>query len=239
MNIGYSRSLSIIVPLLNEEKTLAVLLAHLETADADEVILVDGGSSDGTVAWLTRHASSRLPNCQLVTAEPGRANQMNIGARHASGDMLLFLHADTQLPYHAKREICKARDDNYFWGRFDVAFTPSSSGNAAMKVIAFFVNIRSRLSSIATGDQAIFIDRPLFNTIGGFPNLPLMEDVALSKALKAHGVPYCSRLTVQTSPRRWQQGGIVRTVLLMWVLRLAFFAGVSPTKLANWYRNAR
>lgn len=239
MNIGYSRSLSIIVPLLNEEKALPVLLRHLETTDADEVILVDGGSNDGTRAWLERHATTRIPYCQIVYSAAGRALQMNAGARHASGDMLLFLHADTQLPHSAKKEICKARDDNYFWGRFDIAFTPSSRGDTAMRVIAFFINVRSRLSSIATGDQAIFIDRSLFHQIGGFAKLPLMEDIALSKTLKSHGVPYCSRLTAQTSPRRWQNRGIVRTVLLMWGLRLAYFCGVAPATLSKWYRQAR
>jgi rSAM/selenodomain-associated transferase 2 len=175
----------------------------------------------------------------VLQTEAGRARQMNVGAQYAHTDMVVFLHADTELPGNAKTEIAAARNQNYFWGRFDISFQPASRINRVMKVIAYFINIRSRLSSVATGDQAIFVDRNLFHKIGGFPLIPIMEDVALSKKLKQHGVPFCSPLQVRTSARRWQQGGVIRTVLLMWGFRLAFFAGVDPARLARIYRHIR
>lgn len=234
-----TRSLSIVVPLLNERKALAALIRHLSTTRADEIVLVDGGSNDGSVDWLRQQVLPNLPNCFLLETRSGRAWQMNVGAQAAQSDMLLFLHADTQLPNGAKAEICRARDKNYFWGRFDVSFNPASRIDLAMRVIGFFMNIRSRLSSIATGDQALFVDRALFLSVGGFENISLMEDVAFSKRMKQYGVPFCSALKVRTSARRWQQGGVVRTVLLMWWLRLAYFCGMPADRLERWYRPAR
>lgn len=234
-----SRTLSIIVPLLNEQQNLPALVRHLSTLGAEQLILVDGGSTDGSADWLKERWQDHQAQRWLVECQPGRAEQMNAGARIAQTDMLLFLHADTRLPAQAKQEIALARDHNYFWGRFDVQFDPASRINRAMKVIALAMNIRSRLSSIATGDQAIFVDRALFIELRGFPLLPIMEDIAMSKILKQHGVPYCSQFRVRTSARRWQQRGVVRTVGLMWLMRLAFFVGVSPTRLHRWYRNIR
>lgn len=234
-----ARSLSIIVPILNERKNLASLLRHLATINAAQTILVDGGSTDGGDVWLQSNWHDESAGRLLVRSKIGRARQMNRGSQFARTDMLLFLHADTRLPLSAALEVSTARNQNYFWGRFDVEFAPASRINFPMAIIANFMNIRSRLTSIATGDQGIFVDRSLFIEIGGFPLLPLMEDVALSKLLKRQGVPFCSSLKVKTSARRWQQAGVLRTVLLMWAFRLAFFLGVDPLRLAHYYKNVR
>lgn len=234
-----SRTLSIVVPILNEKKNLTALLRHLSTIGAEQLILVDGGSTDGTDVWLQQHWANQEQQRWLVKSKPGRAVQMNNGARIAETDIILFLHADTRLPDSAKSEISDARDANYFWGRFDVQFEPASRINRAMAVIAFFINIRSRLSSIATGDQAIFVDRAMFAQLGGFPQIPLMEDIALSKIFKKQGVPHCSYSKVRTSARRWQNHGVIKTVVQMWFIRAAYFFGMSPLKLAKIYRPAR
>ncbi len=239
MTIRPSRTLSVVVPILNERNNLAALLKHLSTLEAEQLILVDGGSKDDSVAWLQSNWVDHDAHRLLVQSSAGRAKQMNAGARIAGADMLVFLHADTFLPGNAKLEITRARDSNYFWGRFDVEFNPGSGNNWAMNIIALFMNIRSRLSSIATGDQAIFVDRALFVEIGGYPSIPLMEDIALSKRLKRNGVPYCSYSKVRTSPRRWQSQGVVRTVITMWIIRFGYFVGVSPNRLVSWYQNIR
>ena len=249
------RTISIVVPVLNELDKLPALLTQLISSNAEQIIIVDGGSTDGSYQWLRKHWLNFEHTRVLLQSAAGRARQMNLGASSATEDILLFLHADSALPQGARSQILHARDRQHLWGRFDVSFDNSrdnSKGNPekiddessamfkqAMRVIALFMNIRSRLSSIATGDQAIFVDRQLFVNLGGFANIPLMEDIALSKQLKQHSVPYCSPLKVITSPRRWQQGGVVRTVLLMWYLRLAYFCGVAPKKLAEQYRQAR
>jgi rSAM/selenodomain-associated transferase 2 len=233
------RSISVIVPILNERKSLTPLTRHLASINAEQIILVDGGSTDGSVQWLQAHWQNESQGRIVIESGIGRARQMNTGARHANSDILVFLHADTRLPKNAKTEISLARNENYFWGRFDVCFEPASRINRAMKVIALFMNIRSRLSSIATGDQAMFVDRALFLKLGGFPLIPLMEDIALSKTLKRQGVPYCSSLQVRTSARRWQHGGVIRTVITMWAFRLAYYLGVDPQRLARHYRNIR
>lgn len=221
-------SWAIIVPVLNELATLPYLIEHLIEQHADQVILVDGGSTDGTRALL-----SELPShFRVVYSEPGRALQMNAGASVATHDTLLFLHADTRLPVDVQSEVDKLTH----WGRFDVQFdTPST----AMRTIAFWINLRSRFTGIATGDQAIMIRRSLFERMQGFPALPLMEDVAFCKQLNVIAKPYCSRRKVITSARRWEQNGVVKTVLLMWFLRLAFFFGVSPEVLKRRYLDSR
>lgn len=239
MNHEDARSIAIVVPILNERKALTPLLRHLAQINANQTIIVDGGSNDGSIEWLQSHWQDEAGGRLVLQTEASRARQMNVGAHYAQADMLLFLHADTELPKDALTEITAARNQNYFWGRFDVSFQPASRINRIMKVIAFFINIRSRLSSVATGDQAIFVDRDLFLKIGGYPLIPIMEDVALSKTLKQQGVPFCSPSRVRTSARRWQQGGVVRTVLLMWAFRLAFFFGVNPHRLARIYKNIR
>lgn len=218
--------LSIVVPVLNEaaciEDALRAL-APLRTRGA-EVIVADGGSTDGTPA-LAR------PLADHVLAAPrGRAAQMNAGAALARGDLLLFLHADTRLPPEADRLVNDALM-GHLWGRFDVRFDE----RGIFALIAFTMNLRSRLTGIATGDQAMFITRAAFARAGGFPPIALMEDIALSAALKRLGRPAALHARVTTAARRWRRHGIARTVLLMWRLRLAYFFGTDPEKLARLY----
>jgi len=216
--------LSIIVPALNEAAGIARTLEVLAPlrARGHEVILADGGSEDGT-----REIAVPFVDRVLVAAR-GRARQMNAGAAASTGDALLFLHADTRLPADADRIVFHALEKS-LWGRFDVAIEGRS---AMLPAIAFFINLRSRLSGIATGDQAIFVRRGAF---AGFPEIALMEDVAFSKAMKRRSTPACLRARATTSGRRWERGGVLRTVLLMWRLRLAYFLGASPDELARRY----
>ncbi len=220
--------LAIIMPVLNEVETLPAALARLAALRASgvELIVADGGSDDGTVA-------AALPRADLVVPAPrGRASQMNAGAARSGADILLFLHADTQLPPLAQLVVEKAIAGGGRWGRFDVEIAGRSP---AFPVIARMMNVRSRLTGIATGDQAIFVRRDLFEQLGGFPDIALMEDIALSKRLKAHAAPVCLREKVTTSGRRWEKHGVLRTVLAMWRLRLAYFLGADPDDLARHY----
>jgi rSAM/selenodomain-associated transferase 2 len=169
---------------------------------------------------------------QVLQSPAGRARQMNAGAELATQPMLLFLHADTQLPANYKSELARAG----VWGRFDVKF---SSASKAMKMVAFFINLRSRISGVATGDQAIFVDRDAFNAMSGFPDFPIMEDVALCKRLRHLHRPYSSRAKVITSARRWEQNGVAATIVKMWCYRLAYFFGVAPSKLKERYHDVR
>ena len=218
--------LAIIVPVLNEAADIEAALGALQglRKRGARLIVVDGGSQDGTPARAGRYVD------EMLTVERGRARQMNAGAAAASGDALLFLHADTCLPAGADELILDALKKN-LWGRFDVAIEGRS---ALLPVIAFFMNRRSRLTGIATGDQAIFVRRDAFP---GFPEIALMEDVAFSKAMKRRAPPACLRDRVSTSGRRWERNGVVRTVILMWRLRLAYFLGASPDELARQYAN--
>ncbi len=221
--------ISIIVPTLNEAPVIRAALKPLQRMreNGHEIILVDGGSTDDTVAL-----STPLVDCMLH-APTGRARQMNAGAREARGDILLFLHADTCLPPDAPRLIMAGlADSGRQWGRFDVRL---SGSRALLRLVERLMNIRSRLTHIATGDQAMFVRRGAFFAAGGFPEIPLMEDIALSRRLKQAGPPLCLRQTVVTSSRRWEEQGILRTILLMWHLRLAYFLGASPTRLARHY----
>ncbi|MFN4090258.1 MAG: TIGR04283 family arsenosugar biosynthesis glycosyltransferase [Alphaproteobacteria bacterium] len=192
-----------------------------------EVVVVDGGSRDGTPE------TSRALCDRVLVAPRGRAAQMNAGAAVAGGGVLLFLHADTDLPPDADRLIAAAlaRHDAV-WGRFDVAI---AGRHPLLPVVATMMNLRSRLSGIATGDQAIFVRRDAFEAVGGFPDIALMEDVAFSAALRRRARPCCLRARVTTSGRRWEKNGALRTVLLMWRLRLAFFLGADPADLARRY----
>ena len=217
--------LSIILPVLNEARGIAETLAALRPLAA-EIIVVDGGSDDATPAIAQRLAD------QLITAPRGRARQMNAGAAVARGDILLFLHADTLLPVGADQSIIAALAAGAAWGRFDVRITGESLW---LPLIAALMNRRSRLTGIATGDQAIFVRRAAFAALGGFPAQPLMEDIELSRRLKAQSPPACLRERVLTSGRRWEKHGVLRTVLLMWSLRLRYFFGADPQRLARAY----
>lgn len=225
--------ISIIVPVLNEAQGIAAALAALAPLRnrGHEVIVVDGGSSDGTAAL------SRRPADRVASAPRGRSSQMNAGAALARGEVLLFLHADTRLPENADARILEGLvASGRAWGRFDVRIEGAS---VCLPVIAFFMNLRSRATGIATGDQAIFIRREAFERAGGFPPLELMEDIALSRSLKRVSRPLCLADKAVTSGRRWERRGVLRTVLLMAWLRLAFFFGATPAKLARLYDGER
>ena len=221
-------TLAIVVPMLDEAATLPELLAHLACfrARGCEVVLVDGGSVDDSVG-IARAAGFRV-----VVAERGRARQMNAGARACGAAILLFLHADTRLP-EAADAMLRAALAVHAWGRFDVRI----DGRPFMlRVVAALMNLRSRLSGIATGDQAIFVRREVFEAVGGFPKQPLMEDVELSRRLLRVSRPACLRARARTSGRRWEQRGVWRTILLMWRLRWAYWRGVPAERLAEAYR---
>jgi len=225
-------ALSIIVPTLDEEAGIAATLAALvplRTRGAN-VIVVDGGSRDGTAA-LARPLCDRL-----ITAPRGRASQMNAGASAAQGAILLFLHADTRLPADADRLVTEglARSARA-WGRFDVRI---EGRHPLFPLIGAMMNLRSRATGIATGDQAIFVAREAFAMVGGYPDIVLMEDIVLSRRLKRLGPPLCLRARALTSGRRWETHGVMRTILMMWRLRLAFFLGAAPDKLAADYGDA-
>jgi len=222
--------IAVIIPTLNEglsiQKTLIELQAWRQRGH--QIILVDGGSADATVS----HAENLV---DLVLLSPkGRALQMNMGAEHADADILLFLHADTILKEGADHLIIESLSTNKPWGRFNVSFT---SDKLIFKIIALFMNIRSCITSIATGDQAIFVEKQLFDQVGRYPSLPLMEDIQLSIVLKRQCRANCLKETVITSSRRWEQQGVYKTILQMWGLRLAYFLGVSSERLKHWYRN--
>jgi rSAM/selenodomain-associated transferase 2 len=219
---------SIIIPVLNEAELIADSLQSLSCCreSGHEIIVVDGGSSDNTVAIAAEGADT------VLHSSAGRAAQLNQGIIAAKGDVLLFLHADTRLPADAIAKITGAVEDGYFWGRFNVRL----SGNHFMfRIIERMMNLRSCITGIATGDQAIFAGRESIDIIGSYPQIPLMEDIVFSKNLRNLGWPACIRFPVITSSRRWEQNGIMRTMLLMWRLRLLFFFGVPAGKLAQQY----
>jgi rSAM/selenodomain-associated transferase 2/rSAM/selenodomain-associated transferase 1 len=220
--------LSIIIPVLNEGGTIAAQLAALQPLRAGgvEIVLVDGGSSDDT-ADLARPLADRL-----IVAPRGRAVQMNAGARASRGDTLLFLHADTILPAMADALVARAIEGGAQWGRFDVRIDGT---HPLLRLVERLMNWRSWLTGIATGDQAIFVRRDVFERLGGFPEIPLMEDIALSRRLRRIAPPACLHEPVMTSGRRWEKHGVLRTILLMWRLRAAYFFGAAPQQLAIAY----
>lgn len=193
-----------------------------------EVVLVDGGSTDATVA-----IAARTPRVRLLASPRGRAGQMNAGARAARGDVLLFLHADTLLPDGALAAVqAAASDPGVVAGRFDVRF---DNPRRVFRTIAWFMNQRSRWSGISTGDQAIFVCREPFDALGGYPDMPLMEDVELCRRLKRRGRLAALRVCVTTAARKWERDGALRTIFLMWALRFLYMAGVPPARLHRWY----
>ncbi|MDP1770596.1 MAG: TIGR04283 family arsenosugar biosynthesis glycosyltransferase [Nitrospirota bacterium] len=230
-------TISVIIPTLNEERTIMATLAQTVALGFDELIVVDGGSLDQTPllveSYRLRTQHSVLSPVRLVPGPRGRARQMNEGAKVSRGDILLFLHADTQLPDDAKTviETAMARPD-LIGGRFDVRFDrPSRWGS----IISSMMNWRSRVSGIATGDQALFVRRPIFEQMGGFADVPLMEDIDFSHRLKRRGATAALTTTVTTSFRRWEQQGPLPTILLMWALRFLYWIGVPPHTLNRWY----
>ncbi len=224
--VSRPQRISVIIPALNESALLERCLIR-PLSQASEVIVVDGGSQDATTS-LAGQAGARV-----IHAPRGRAHQMNAGASAAHTDLLLFLHADTELPPTWSEQIVEALWQGASWGRFDVRL---DSSRASIRLVGFMMNWRSRLSGIATGDQAIFVSRALWLRAGGFAPIALMEDIELCRRLKRlGGAPACLRAQVTVSARRWQQRGVLKTILQMWRLRALYFLGASPTYLHRLY----
>ncbi|VAW66333.1 Glycosyl transferase, family 2 [hydrothermal vent metagenome] len=224
--------LSIIIPCLNEAAHISATLNRLQQArkNGHEIILSDGGSTDDTRS-LTKN---KVDSC--INSPPGRAAQMNAGAQNADGDILCFLHADTLAPQNIDHLIIESlRQSRKQWGRFDVQL---SGSQLAFRIIERLMNIRSCISNVATGDQGIFVYRHIFNKLCGFADIPLMEDIELSKRLRKISPAHCiHKDRLITSSRRWEKNGIANTVLLMWQLRLRYFLGTPSSTLANAYKN--
>ncbi len=222
--------LSIIIPTLDEAKCIEETLGALQPYRNDnlEIVVVDGGSHDGTLVLTNSLADLSLKSMR------GRANQMNFGASEANGEYLMFLHADTRVPTNAFESLRNTLSQGAIWGRFDVTL---SGNQRPLRMVESLMNWRSKWSGIATGDQAIFVKSDVFKNVGGFPEIPLMEDIALSKKLKRITNPVCLNERVISSSRRWETHGIFRTIMLMWLLRLKYFLGVDPVQLAEKYDN--
>jgi len=224
--------ITVIIPTLNEEDILPKTLQSLQVVRQKgvELIVVDGGSEDATVSIAKQFAD------KVLSAEPGRAKQLNKGAEYAHGKLLVFLHADTCLPSGAYKTLVQYAVQDECWGRFKVAL---NRAGRAYRMIEMMMNSRSCLTSIVTGDHTMFVSKKLFEKVAGYPDIALMEDIAISKKLKKHQALICLKETVITSARRWQENGVVSTILLMWRLRFLYFLNRSPQKLALAYRDAR
>jgi rSAM/selenodomain-associated transferase 2 len=223
--------ISVIVPTLNEQAQLQATLSQVYLADGDELIVVDGGSTDATVA-LARQFTPLV-----LSSPPSRARQMNSGARLAKGDILLFLHADTRLPgdaLDAVRTVMQRPD--IVGGAFRLAFLPATP---ALRLIAWGTNMRTRLGRLPYGDQALFMRRQLFEALGGYADVPFLEDVKLVQALRRHGKLALLPQLVHTSGRRWLQDGVVYTTVRNNLLMVCYFCGVSPATLKRWYSARR
>jgi rSAM/selenodomain-associated transferase 2 len=220
--------ISIIIPTLNEEAHIknTVLPLQYFRKKGHEIILVDGGSMDST-----REIGEELAD-KIILSAPGRAKQMNLGALNATGDVLLFLHADTMLPENVDSIIVDNIDNELVWG----CFTLHLSGERYIfRVIEYFINLRSKYSGIATGDQGIFITKKLYKLVEGYPDFPLMEDIAICQLLKSNSKPVFLGDHLVSSSRRWEEKGVFKTIILMWKLRLQYWLGVAPDKLAKMY----
>jgi rSAM/selenodomain-associated transferase 2 len=226
--------ISIVVPVLNEGAVLLDVASTLLSVQASDKIIVDGGSDDDTVDFLAQIPEQ--DGFRIIRSEPGRARQMNAGAALANGEILLFLHADTYLPGDIPVLLAPVFSGEYDWGRFDVHFDDE---HFMMRIVSWMMNVRSCITGIATGDQAIFVRTNIFREMGGFVEIPLMEDIELCRRLRKIGRPLCIGKTVTTSARRWRKNGILRTIFLMWGLRLGFWLGVPPERLAHWYKHSR
>jgi rSAM/selenodomain-associated transferase 2 len=222
--------ISVVVPALNEAGGIVAALRSAREPGVREIVVVDGGSSDDT-----RRLAATAAN-RVLSSPRGRAVQMNAGAAAASGEVLLFLHADTRLPAGFAAAVLDAIAAGAIGGRFDVAL---EGAHRFLPVVAWLMNQRSRLTGISTGDQALFVRREVFERLGGFAPLPLMEDVELTTRLRREGPLAALRQRVTTSARRWEENGVTRTILLMWALRLAWACGAAPERLARVYRPAR
>ena len=223
--------ISIIIPTYNEEVGIETLLNKLQALRPQcELIIVDGGSEDNTVSLVSQHVDV------VIHSDKGRALQMNVGAATAKAPILLFLHADTFLPDNAIEQLNSAMAKGFVWGRFDIKLTGSSR---LLSIVAWSMNKRSRWTGIATGDQALFLDKPVFEQLGGFAEISLMEDIELTSRLRKLGKPYCSKSKVISSGRRWISFGIIKTILLMWSLRLRYFFGADSDELEQLYRKGK
>lgn len=220
-------SLAIVIPVYNEAKILAKTLKMLDKLTVEEIIFVDGGSTDSSKTLISKAGHTCLQSGL------GRGQQMNFGTKSSQSDIILYLHVDTSISSSNISNIKKSYNHGFISGRFDVTFTNKS---LSYSIISFFINLRSRVSNISTGDQAIFVRRDVMEQLGGYPEIALMEDVALSKRLKRLGRMISLRDKIITSSRRWEENGPVKTVLLMWKIRFLYWAGVSPDKLAKLYR---
>ncbi|MES9833219.1 MAG: TIGR04283 family arsenosugar biosynthesis glycosyltransferase [Candidatus Thiodiazotropha sp. DIVDIV] len=225
-----STKLSVVIPCLNEGDGVEKFLRDLQYLrhQGHQLILVDGGSEPPISTSIASYVD------RLLISPPGRAVQMNSGAAIASGDLLWFLHADSQIKPGIENAMLTIPQTGSLWGRFDVRL---SGKHPLLRVVEWMMNWRSRITAIATGDQGLFVQKKLFEKVGGFPQQPLMEDIEISRRLKRIAAPKCLHERLTASSRRWESGGIVSTILLMWGLRFAYWLGVTPTRLAVLYRN--